>query len=110
MRHRYMGDRRYIIDRSIHWSMLKNILWIMAKTFKYNKIRCFIIFLLVFGFFLEDDILDGQIHWDVHRKWTKIKQNQKTKMNSSRDAFYAAESPTNIRKSYIQSYGDEIVT
>ncbi len=96
MRHLYMRDRRHIIGLTIHWAMLKNILWIMDKAFKYIKIGCIIIFLLGFGHFLEDDILDGQIRWNMHPEWTKMEQNKKSKINRSGHAFYASEPSTNI--------------
>ena len=87
-----------IISRGIEaWTCSKNISWIMAKWLKCIKIRCIIILLLVFGHLLGDDILDGQIRWNMHLKWTKIGKNVKTKIHLERDAFYAAEYPTNIR-------------
>ncbi len=97
MRHLYMGDRRHIIGLTIHWTMLKNILWIMAKAFKYIKIRCIIIFLLVFGFFLEMIFYMEK----YTQMWSRLLQHTEKNYIKSNDTFHAPESRKNIPEWYI---------
>ncbi len=46
--------------------------------------------------FFKDEFLQRRYTLAYALKWTKMEKNTKTKINLSRDAFYATESPTNI--------------
>ncbi len=44
----------------MHWAMLKNILWIMDKAFKYIGIRFIMAFLFIVGHYFGDEFSQGK--------------------------------------------------